>query len=200
VDRIELHHNRTVMLSWGNRTLRIHQGYAMAPDRVLQAIVRFMKPRIPRKLRKALEHHFLSFPVDLHAPSRPERTRKPERPRPGDLRLLHELAGAHERLNGHYFGGTLRPIHFRLSSRMKTRLGDFSVNIRTGEPIAITLSRSHLRNDPWSEVEHTVLHEMVHQWQVENSLPLDHGPHFRRKAREVGIQPSARRHLTGKAS
>jgi hypothetical protein len=40
-----------------------------------------------------------------------------------------------------------------------------------------------------------MLHEMVHQWQAETGLPVDHGPGFRRKAREVGVLPTARRHL-----
>ena len=56
------------------------------------------------------------------------------------------------------------------------------------------MSRAHLRHG-WVEVERTVLHEMVHQWQAESGLPVDHGTQFRRKAREVGIEPTARRHL-----
>ena len=199
IQRIELHTNRTVMLSWGDGTLRIHQGYAMAPDRVLKAIVRFLRSRVTRQLKRALEHEFLSFPVDLYAPAAKPRPRV-ERPRPGDLRVLHELSRVHERLNQQHFDGKLREIPFRLSGRMKTRLGEYSVNVRTGESVAITISRSHIRTEPWSEVEHTVLLEMVHQWQVESGLPLDHGPQFRKKARAVGIQPSARRHLTEKAS
>jgi hypothetical protein len=197
---IELHTNRTVMLSWGDGTLRIHRGYAMAPDRVLKAIVRFLGSRVPRALRRALEHEFLSFPVDLHAPPPPPRRPRVEQPRPGDLRSLHDLSQAHQRFNRLYFEGRLQEVPFRLSGRMKTRLGEYSVNVRTGESVAITISRSHIRNEPWPEVEHTLLHEMVHQWQVESGLPLDHGPQFRKKAREIGIQPSARRHLTRKAS
>jgi hypothetical protein len=79
---------------------------------------------------------------------------------------------------------------------MRTRLGQLSVNLKTGEVNEIAISRKHLRNG-WAEVEKTVLHEMVHQWQVENRLPLDHGPGFRRKAREVGIAPRARRRVEG---
>jgi hypothetical protein len=194
IQRLELHTNRAVMLSWGDGTLRIHRGYTMAPDRVLKAIVRFLRSRLPRALRRGLEHEFLSFPVDLYAPA-PVPPPKVERPRPGDLRMLHELTAAHERLNRQHFEGRLQAIPFRLSGRMKTRLGEYSVNVRSGESVAITISRSHARNEPWSEVEHTVLHEMVHQWQVESGLPLDHGPEFRRKAREIGIQPRARRHI-----
>jgi hypothetical protein len=44
-------------------------------------------------------------------------------------------------------------------------------------------------------VAHTVLHEMVHQWQAETGQEADHGPGFRRKAREVGIAPVASRDL-----
>jgi hypothetical protein len=36
---------------------------------------------------------------------------------------------------------------------------------------------------------------MVHQWQAENAMPIDHGPEFRRKAHEVGVEPTARRML-----
>jgi len=36
---------------------------------------------------------------------------------------------------------------------------------------------------------------MVHQWQAETGLPIDHGPMFRAKAAAVGIAPQARREL-----
>jgi hypothetical protein len=47
-------------------------------------------------------------------------------------------------------------------------------------------------------VLHTLLHEMVHQWQDEAGHPIDHGGTFRKKAREVGITASARRHVLPK--
>ncbi|HEV8123524.1 MAG TPA: SprT-like domain-containing protein [Gemmatimonadales bacterium] len=106
------------------------------------------------------------------------------------------MARTYARFNREHFGGQLREIPFRLSARMRTRLGQLSVNLKTGEVNEIAISRKHLRNG-WAEVEKTVLHEMVHQWQVENHLPLDHGPGFRRKAREVGIAPRARRKVVG---
>lgn len=119
-----------------------------------------------------------------------------ERPRPGDLRILNELARTFARFNREHFGGLLREVPIRLSGRMRTRLGQLSVNLKTREVNEIAISRKHLKNG-WAEVEKTVLHEMVHQWQVENRLPLDHGPDFRRKAREVGIVPRARRRVAG---
>ena len=99
----------------------------------------------------------------------------------------------HGRLNAAHFGGALGEIPIRLSGRMRTRLGEVSVDLRTGRPIEIALSRRHLADHPWGEVEHTMLHEMVHQWQAESGRQIDHGPSFRRKAREVGVLPAARR-------
>ena len=68
VERVVTHTNRTVMLSLNRRVLRIHRGYAHAPDQVLKAIVRFLNPRVPRALRRVAEREFLQFPVEEHAP------------------------------------------------------------------------------------------------------------------------------------
>jgi hypothetical protein len=189
--RVVTHANRTVMLSLTARgELRLHRGYAFAPDAVLQAIVRFLDPRLPRAARRLAEREFLAFPVEQHAPSGPGRR---ERPRPGDLLTLHRLGQAHERLNQEHFEGRLGSLPIRLSGRMRSRLGEVSVDLRTGRPMEIAISRRHIARHAWAEVEHTLLHEMVHQWQAETGLPVDHGPIFRRKAREVGVLPGARR-------
>ena len=55
----------------------------------------------------------------------------------------------------------------------------------------IAISRAHLRKHGWPETIHTLLHEMVHQWQDEQGLIVDHGGSFRAKARAVGITPLA---------
>ena len=195
VARVRTHTNRTVMVSLNERrVLRLHRGYAFAPDRVLEAIVRFLDPRASRGERRRAERVFLAFPVELYAPR--ARERPPERPRPGDLALLHRLRELHHRLNRLHFGGALGEIPIRLSGRMRTRLGEVSVDLRTGRPIEIALSRRHLAEHPWAEVEHTMLHEMVHQWQAESGLSIDHGLTFRGKARAVGVLPAARRALS----
>ena len=200
ISRITVHQNRTVMVSVCARgVLRLHQGYGFAPDDVLRAIVRFLNPRLPRAVRRAAEREFLAFPVEEFAPA-PERPVQPERPRPGDLRILHRLRQLHEALNLTHFGGVLGDIPIRISSRMRVRLGELSVDIRTGRPLEISISRRHLARHPWAEVEHTMLHEMVHQWQAETGLPVDHGPLFRAKAREVGVLPMARRRIAPVAS
>ena len=195
VARIVTHTNRIVMVSLGARgVLRLHRGYTHAPDRVLRAIVRFLDARLPRAERRMAEREFIDFPVERHAPASPGPPRR-ERPRPGDLMLLHRLSQAHERLNREHFGGALGSLPLRLSSRMRTRLGELSVEVRSGQPIEIAISRRHIARHTWAEVEHTLLHEMVHQWQAETDLPVDHGSTFRRKAREVGILPGAKRNL-----
>jgi hypothetical protein len=81
---------------------------------------------------------------------------------------------------------------------MRTRLGELSLDLRTGRPIEIAISRRHLTRNSWGEVEHTMLHEMVHQWQAETGLRVDHGPTFRERARAVGVLPRAKRGLPGK--
>jgi SprT-like family len=191
--RVITHTNRTVMVSLGaHGELRLHRGYAFAPDSVLQAIIHFLDPRLPRSLRRLAEREFLAFPVEEHASPPPGPGRR-ERPRPGDLLLLHRLVQCHERFNRQHFAGSLGSLPIRLSGRMRTRLGELSVDLRTGHPIEIAISRRHMARHSWAEVEHTLLHEMVHQWQAENGLPVDHGAVFRRKALEVGVLPGARR-------
>ena len=98
IERVLTHTNRTVMLSLNKGILRVHRGYAYASDRVLQAIVRFLNPRVPRARRRAAEREFLAFPVELHAPSRPRPCAR-ERARLGDLVLLHRLTSLHRQLN-----------------------------------------------------------------------------------------------------
>jgi hypothetical protein len=79
---------------------------------------------------------------------------------------------------------------------MRTRLGHYTAASPVGEPAEIVISRDHVSRHGWDEALHTLLHEMVHQWQDETGRPIDHGATFRAKAREVGITPSARRTVT----
>src|ERR1041385_2238880 len=85
-----VHNNRTVMLSTnGHGVLRLHAGFAQAPDRVLEAIIRFLMPRVPRAERLEAEKVFLAFPVVDHVDV-PKR-RAAELPQPGDVAVLHRL-------------------------------------------------------------------------------------------------------------
>jgi SprT-like family len=194
VDRVLTHTNTTVMLSLNRRTLRLHRGYAFAPDEVLKAIVQFLNPRVPRVRRRAAEREFLEFPAGSYVVS-PHRRDRRERSRPGDAALLRRLNVLHRTLNLRHFHGALREVPIRLSGRMKTRLGELAADRDSGLPTQIGISRRHIARHGWAEVEHTLLHEMVHQWQAESGLPVDHGPSFRAKAREVGVLPSAKRRV-----
>lgn len=190
---VATHTNRSVMLSVTARgQLRLHRGYSHAPDRILRAILRFIDTRQSRDRRRAAEREFLSFPVHAYAPSSKGPVRL-ERLRPGDDEVLRRLRDMHGALNAKWFGGALVEIPFRLSSRMKSSLGELCLDARSKQVISIAISRRHLGRDGWVEVEHTVLHEMVHQWQAETNRKVDHGADFRRKAGEVGITPAARR-------
>jgi hypothetical protein len=187
--RVTLTRNRTVLVSLAPGTgLRLHAGYAWASDDVLAAIIRFLAPRVPRVERLAARRRFLSFPVEQHVTTRARRSAAPIPPehRP----LLDRLERLHEILNQRHFGGTLATIAIRLSDKMSSRLGEFRAP-SPGEAAEIRISRRHLRRDGWGAAAETLLHEMVHQWQSETGLPLDHGTGFRRKARAVGISPKA---------
>ena len=59
------------------------------------------------------------------------------------------------------------------------------------------MSRRHIARHAWFEVEHTMLLEMLHQWQAETGLRIDHGRTFRQKARDVGALPAAKRAVSG---
>jgi hypothetical protein len=150
-------------------------------------------------LRRRAEREFLAYPVEQYAPTPPQ-TGRPAQARPGDVAMLHRLESLHRQLNRQHFGGSLGEIPIRLSGRMRTRLGELAVEIRSGRPLCIAISRRHIARHAWSEVEHTLLHEMVHQWQAEIGLQIDHRRTFRQKAREVGVLPSAKRTINGTAA
>lgn len=187
--KVTLTRNRQVLVSLSpSAGLRLHAGYAWAPDEVLRAIVTFVSPGIPRVRRVEARRIFLRFPVELHAPSRdaPSRRAVPEEHLPHMARLerLHQI------LNDRHFAGVLRPVPIRLSDGMRRRLGEYAAP-SPGRPAEIVLSHRHIRRDGWQAATQTLLHEMVHQWQYESGQPVDHGPAFRARAREVGIPAAA---------
>lgn len=200
ISSVSLHLNRTVMVSLGRQgNLRLHRGYAWAPDDVLAAVARFLRPGARRSERAAARAALLAFPVERFARSERPLVRRPESPRPGDERLLARLRNLHDQLNAKYFGGRLGAIPIRLSGRMRRRLGELRVDRATGAAEEIGIARRHLRRDGWEAVRETLLHEMVHQWQAESALPVDHGREFRRMARTVGIEPRAMQSEQGAA-
>lgn len=121
-----------------------------------------------------------------------EQARRPERTHRDDGAFVELLATAHGEYNSALFGGDLKDVQIRISRRMKNRLGHYMA-AGNGLEAEIAISRKHIARDPWDDVLHTFVHEMVHQWQAENGHALDHGQSFRRKAREVGVSARATR-------
>lgn len=194
VSGVESHQNRAVMVSVTPRgVLRIHRGYAYAPDSVLSSIVTFVRPGVRRHRRREAEAAILAFPVDAFAvPPRPPPRRRRPKTRPEDRPLVRRLVLLHDQFNARYFDGALARLPFRVSRRMRRRLGELTLD-DADRPIEIAVSGRHITRDGWREAEKTLLHEMVHQWQAESGRPVDHGAIFRRKARAVGITPRAMR-------
>jgi len=178
--------NRRVMVSFVGSELRVHEGYREAPDDVLAAIVRFVEGGT-RLERARARRHLLAYPIGSAGASR-----RPQATHPEDQESAARLTEWHARFNAEHFGGSLRPVQVRVSRRMRVRLGHYMAATGAESP-EIAISRRHLRRHGWDEALQTLLHEMVHQWQDEQGVPLNHGATFRRKAREVGISPRARR-------
>lgn len=189
ITRCRLTRNRNVMVSFGGGELRVHEAYLGAPDAVLEAIAGFVEART-RQERQRARRALLEFPIEIPAGSIRRRRASSH---PDDRDVERRLADWHGELNARHFGGQLRAIPIRVSRRMRGRLGQYSAATPHGDAAEIAISRRHLRRDGWEPALETLLHEMVHQWQDETGLPIDHGRSFRTKAREVGIPPHARR-------
>jgi len=186
--RLVVHENRRVLVHVRGETLRVHRGFAYAPDPVVRAVVTFAQARRSAP-RQAARRELVSFPVHDYVPPPAHRPRRAGL-RDGDRVIAGRLGALHAALNERHFAGALTTPAFRISHRMRRRLGDVTV---VDGGCVIGISRRHVEADGWADVERTLLHEMVHQWQVECGLPPDHGAAFRRKARAVGIEASAQR-------
>ncbi|MES2179717.1 MAG: SprT-like domain-containing protein [Gemmatimonadota bacterium] len=189
IKRLRLTHNRNVMVSFGGGALRVNEGYLNAPEPVLRAIVVFVEGRTKAE-RRAAKRVIITHPIEVDI-ARPRR----ERSHADDEELAQRIREWHHRLNIRHFDGQLKPVPVRVSRRMKSRLGHYSAGIPGSDEPEIAISRTHIKRHGWTEALHTLLHEMVHQWQDETGRPIDHGPQFRAKAREVGVAPHARRVL-----
>jgi hypothetical protein len=185
--RVRLTSNKTVVVSYSGGELRIHNSFLAADEDVWKAIITFVHAR-NRVVRQEARRTILEFPVSI--PESHTRSRKPEHTSAVDAPLQRELMHWHSVYNAERFGGALRSVPIRISRRMKSRLGHYTAAAHGCEP-EIVLSRRHIRRDGWEEALHTLLHEMVHQWQDEQGLMVDHGATFRAKARSVGITPLA---------
>lgn len=187
VRTLTLTRNRSVVVSVKGHELRMHEGFTSAPPEVHAAIVRFVMARRTGErsaARKAIIAHPL--PPTARAPRAPERTH------PDDDRLAACLTEWHTRLNRTRFDATLAAVAIRVSRRMVRRLGHYAPGTADrGAEIAI--SARHVARDGLAAAVETLLHEMVHQWQHEQGLPIDHSIAFRRKCREVGAPAQAKR-------
>ncbi|HET6681865.1 MAG TPA: SprT-like domain-containing protein [Gemmatimonadaceae bacterium] len=203
VNRCVLTRNRTVLVSVRGESLRVHAGFLTAPDEVLRAIAMLAGAR-SRAARLEARRVIVSYPVVApgdEAGASARRVVRRTHTQPADAPMAERLRLAHARLNARHFAGGLGVVDVEVSRRMKRRLGHFAPGAASGATSVtpeIAISRRHIRRDGWTQAEQTLLHEMVHQWQHETGRTLDHGRDFRRKAREVGIEPRATRR-TGSA-
>ena len=190
VDRVVLTRNRRTMVTLAGGVLRVHEGFVHAPTHVQAAIATFATSR-NRAKRSAARNIIVEFPV----PIKPA-VRRPAGQHQDDLPMAARLTTLHAQLNLEHFGGALDHLEIQVSRRLARRLGHYTPRSHNGGLGEIVISRRHVRRDGWPEAIHTLLHEMVHQWQDETGRPIDHGAGFRAKCRVLGIEPAASRMLS----
>ena len=148
VTAIRTHRNESVMVSLTRRgELRVHRGYALAPDRVLHAIVRFVAPRTRRADRLAAERVLLSWPISSEGSA--PRARATDRIRPGEEGVMARLEGRWQELNALHFegiAGTDPDRAFRAGCA--ARLGELVYDPATRRPVRIVISRRLLKRHP----------------------------------------------------
>jgi hypothetical protein len=184
--------NRTVMVSFRGDVLRLHRSFAEAPPEVLKAVATFVEGRT-RRQRMSARATLLGYAVPRAEAGMAARKRRREARLPEDAPTEERLVRHHATLNAERFDGALKAVSVRVSRRLRSKLGYYRLATPDGTGAEIVISRRHLRRHGWEEAVATLLHEMVHQWQDESGLPVDHGPAFRAKARAVGVTPAARR-------
>lgn len=187
VRELVLTRNRSVLVRVKGFELRVHEAFAEAPRAMHEQIVRFVMAK--RKWERQAARAAI---IAHRLPRATTPARATERTHPEDQPLVERLAEWHTRMNGERFTASLKPVPIRVSRRMLRRLGHFAPGSGGAGP-EIAISARHLRRDGFAAAVETLLHEMVHQWQHESGLPVDHGAEFRRKCREVGAAPSAKR-------
>jgi hypothetical protein len=191
VKSLVLTRNRSVVVGLKGYELRVHEGFIAAPEVVQAQIVRFVMAKKPWE-RDTARRAIVAHPLPLH--TKPPRAS--ERTHVEDEAMADNLGEWHTRLNGERFGATLKLVPIRISRRMVNRLGHYAPGVEGGGA-EIAISARHLRRDGLAAAIETLLHEMVHQWQHEQGLPIDHGLEFRRKCREVGAVPRAKKRVAG---
>jgi hypothetical protein len=187
VQTLTLTRNRSVVVSVKGYELRVHEGFVAAPPKVHGEIVRFVMAKRGWE-RTTARQAILAHPLPKH--TKPPRA--PERTHLDDEGMAECLAEWHTRLNGDRFGASLTLVPIRVSRRMVRRLGHYAPGVEGGGP-EIAIAARHLKRDGLASAVETLLHEMVHQWQHEQGLPIDHGAAFRKKCREVGAPARAKR-------
>ena len=104
-----------------------------------------------------------------------------------DALLVAKLELHHRRLNELHFGGALREIEIRLSDKMRTRLGHYvrrdAGRARRTSPSAAATSAARLGRRP----RHAAARDGPPVAGRDRRLKVDHGRHFKAKARAVGL-------------
>mgnify|MGYP003417961761 CR=1 FL=1 len=96
---------------------------------------------------------------------------------------IKDLKEWYNEFNARYFNNELTRCEIILS-KTKRALGQFCVDNSYWTPKQ-TIKISVYLDRPIKEVQNTLIHEMIHQWQYEEFGKSDHGKTFKDKAMEI---------------
>lgn len=100
---------------------------------------------------------------------------------------VEDLKGWYVKYNYLYFKGQLKqcPIYINHTKRV---LGQFCIKRDWYGIIRYYIQISNFLDRPIRDVQNTLIHEMIHQWQWENFQKCDHGYTFKQKAKEINAE------------
>ena len=83
-----------------------------------------------------------------------------------------------------YFNGEVPACRIRYNARFSNSAGRITYSVN---PLLIELSPKHFRAHP-EALRETLLHEMIHAWLWDRDRDITHGPAFKQKMRDCGMQ------------
>ena len=92
-----------------------------------------------------------------------------------------------------YFEGGLPIIPVELSHRMRKQLA--RVEAINGKPFRLVMSAHHIHLHGWKAAQETLLHELIHVWQVTRRKPMHHDRGFREQATRIGVVAAAKEYM-----
>ena len=111
--------------------------------------------------------------------------------------VLGRLYVAYHEANSRHFAGLLPSVPLDITPIQRPRgkqgmVACTQTSIAENRPLCILFDSGYVQKTPsWTEITHTLLHEMIHVWQAVRGERPNHGASFRTMCRRLGISERA---------